>query len=372
MLKLSHKFLFISIFCCVLVLVVCLFAVGEDDGLTTFGSFKSSQFNGMWLWGSYMNRTNLGELKSHGINNIIVHEDVFTRNSPDDVVRWINEANGLGIKVHIWIQCFYKNGEWVKPVLENGSYNRTRFDEIIDKAVNYSKIGNVSGIHLDYLRYGGKAFNATGGYENACGAITQLITELKANVTSVNPDILLSAAVMPELESDTVYYNQTIPFGTYADAYYYGQNISVLGDYLDYLIPMVYKGNYKRDTSWIGATISNFVRYETKAKIIAGLQCYVSDDNLMPTSSRELAGDVDVALNNGAYGFCFFRYGLFNYIDNLNDTDNDSTSKNGLDSVNSIEDDSSGVEDNLISTGFPLIVLLLLFVGVFYGMRKCK
>ncbi|MDR2874184.1 MAG: hypothetical protein LBV42_05560 [Methanobrevibacter sp.] len=80
-----------------------------------------------------MNKTNLNELKSYGIDNILIHEDAFTRNSPDNVKKWIDEANGLDIKVHIWIQCFYKDENWLKPILENRSINRTRFDEIIDK-----------------------------------------------------------------------------------------------------------------------------------------------------------------------------------------------------------------------------------------------
>jgi hypothetical protein len=353
-----------------------LFATNGDSSTVGTNVLKSSQFNGMWLWGSYMNRTNLTELKLHGINNIIIHEDVFTRNSPDDVYNWINEANSLDIKIHIWIQCFYKNGSWVKPVLENGSYNRTRFDEIIDKAVNYSKIANVSGVHLDYLRYPGTAYRATGGYMNACNAISSLVSELKSNITSINSDIMLSAAVMPELENDTVYYNQTIPFGTYADAYYYGQNISALGTYLDYLIPMIYKGNYmskdfyKKYDSWIGATTSKFVQLSPKAKIISGLQGYVSDDDPTPLPPQELAGDVDIALSNGAYGFCIFRFGLFNYIDNLNNNTNNSSTYYS----NSVEDDFVLNEnsDNIISyrTGFPLLFLLLLLVCGFYSWKR--
>lgn len=249
---------------------------------------NSSQFNGMWLWGSYMNRTNLTELKLHRINNIIIHEDIFTRNSHDGALNWINESNSLNIKIHIWIQCFYKNGSWVKPVLENGGYNRTRFNEIIDKAVNYSKIANVSGIHLDYLRYPGTAYRATGGYMNACNAIAELTNQVNSKIKEINPNIISSAAIMPEYE-DAHYYNETMPNGTNADAYYYGQDISQLGNILDYIIPMVYKGNYNKNSSWIGHTTKWFVDNSPKAKIITGLQGYVSDDDPTPLSSEELS-----------------------------------------------------------------------------------
>jgi hypothetical protein len=346
-----------------------------NSGIEThnYGSLEDSQFNGMWLWGSHMNKTNLTELKLHGIDNIIIHEDAFTRNSPEDVVKWINEANSKGIKIHIWIQCFYKDGNWIKPVLENGSFNRTRFDEIIVKAVNYSKIANVTGIHLDYLRYGGKAFNATGGYENACDAISSLVSELKTNVTSINPNIILSAAVMPELENDTVYFDQNISsLGTYADEYYYGQNISSLGTYLDYLIPMIYKGNYNKDSSWIGTTTNKFTQFSPKAKIIAGLQAYVNDDDPTPLPPQELAFDANIALSNGAYGVCFFRFGLFNYIDDLyelNSTDDNTTQIQVENNPISEENLSNG--DNFTNkTGFPLIILLLLICGLFYGLKK--
>ncbi|MDR1722193.1 MAG: hypothetical protein LBR24_03995, partial [Methanobrevibacter sp.] len=107
-----------------------------------------------------------------------------------------------------------------------------------------------------------------------------------------------------------------------------------------------------------------------KAKIISGLQGYVSDDDPTPLPPQELAGDVDIALNNGAYGFCIFRFGLFNYIDNLdNNTNNSSTQYS-----NSVEDDFVLNEnsDNIISyrTGFPLLFLLLLLVCGFYSWKR--
>jgi len=394
----------LSSVCLLLLLCVfsvnCLFAVGED-GLTT-SSLNSPQFNGMWMWGSYMNRTNLTDIKAHGINNIIVHEDIFTRNSPDDALNWINEANSLDIKVHIWIQCFYKDGSWVKPVLENGSYNRTRFNEIIDKAVNYSKIANVSGIHLDYLRYPGTAYRATGGYMNACNAIAELTSEVNSRIKGINPNIISSAAIMPEYE-DVHYYNETMPDETNADAYYYGQDIGQLGNILDYIIPMVYKGNYNKDSSWIGYTTKWFVDNSPKAKIIIGLQGYVSDDDPTPLPSEELSNDAYIALNNGAYGICIFRYGLFNYINwdssnnnVINNTENSSSLANKNDSLNTqnyVEDsndsnnrDSSGIGANsdlsdmvhdsvsntfpISRTGFPLLFLLFLLICSFYSWNR--
>ncbi|MDR2544626.1 MAG: hypothetical protein LBD03_03625 [Methanobrevibacter sp.] len=348
-----------------LLLIVCIninscFATNEDSSTVGTNVLKSSQFNGMWLWGSYMNRTNLTELKLHGINNIIIHEDVFTRNSYDDVLKWINEANNEGIKVHIWIQCFYKDGSWVKPVLENGSYTQTRFNEIIDKAVNYSKIANVSGVHLDYLRYPGTAYRATGGYMNACNAIAELTSEVNSKIKEINPKIISSAAIMPEYE-DAHYYNETMPNGTNADAYYYGQDISQLGNILDYIIPMVYKGNYNKDSSWIGHTTKWFVDNSPKAKIITGLQGYVSDDDPTPLSSEELSNDANIALSNGAYGYCIFRFGLFNYIDNY--TNDPNTIVMNQYSNNIVEDDSISDENQeeimLNRTGIPLLSLLI-------------
>lgn len=67
---------------------------------------------------------------------------------------------------------------------------------------------------------------------------------------------------------------------------------------------------------------------------------------------------------------CVFRFGLFNYINNLNDNTNNSSTQNS----NNVKNDTVLDEnlDNIISyrTGFPLIFLLLLLICGFYYWKR--
>ena len=99
-----------------------------------------------------------------------------------------------------------------------------------------------------------------------------------------------------------------------AMTYYYAQDISTMGKYLDAIIPMVYKGNYNSGTSWIKWVTQTFAKQSKKAKIWTGLQSYYSDDNWNTLPANELLGDSRAAISGGADGIILFRYGLFSNI----------------------------------------------------------
>lgn len=112
--------------------------------------------------------------------------------------------------------------------------------------------------------------------------------------------MILSAAIMPE----STYYNK----------YYYGQDVNYLSQYLDVICPMVYKGNYKKSSSWIKSATNNIVKASSHAQIWTGLQTYKSDYNLAKLSKSDLSKDCKNALAGGASGIVLFRYGLTNFI----------------------------------------------------------
>ena len=161
----------------------------------------------------------------------------------------------------------------------------------------------IGGIHLDYLRYPGTAYKYK--YSNGVTgekAITKFASQAKSCVNKYNPNMLLSAAVMPE---------------TSINAYYYGQNIPKLGKYLDIISPMAYKGNYEASSSWISSTTNWFLKNSGNARIWTGLQTYHSDSNIKPISISELTTDSKAAINGGANGIALFRWGLtefFNFL----------------------------------------------------------
>ena len=250
---------------------------------------------GYWIRYSNMNDVNLFELASQGTAQLFLHEKSISTYGADKVLSWIKRANDCAIKIHIWMQCFYDGG-WITPVNSDGSYKYDLFNSIIDKAKYYSGLPGVSGVHLDYLRFPGTAFK----YSTGTGAISYLVKNIVSQVKAVNSKCIVSAAVMPEPSSMT---------------YFYGQDIPTISKYLDAILPMVYKGNYERTTSWVQSTTKWFVQNSYGAEIWTGLQAYKSDSDLNPLSFSELGGDAQAALNAGAKGVIMFRWGVTNFID---------------------------------------------------------
>ncbi|MDR0911891.1 MAG: hypothetical protein LBM96_04725 [Methanobrevibacter sp.] len=263
-------------------------------------SYNSLSKNAIWVFGSNMKKVDLKSLKSYNIGNIFLNYYAFEEYGESTVKKWIDTAKSYDIKVHIWIQVFYSNNKWINPVIDKntGEINQTYFNKVINKAKEYIYSSGADGIHMDYLRYPGTAFKTTGASE----AISEFTRQMNIAIKSINKNLILSATVMPETSSNDKYY---------------GQNISQMGKYLDFIIPMVYKGNYEKGTSWIKSTVSWFVRNSGGAKIITGIQTYQSDNKAIPLSIAELTNDCKVAIAGGSYGIALFRYGLVNLF-NLN------------------------------------------------------
>jgi hypothetical protein len=197
-------------------------------------------------------------------------------------------------------------------------------DNLTQRILSYTQIDGISGIHLDYIRYSGKAYNSTNGTQ----AITNLVAKISAAVKTANPSAILSAALMPETSSN---------------AYYYGQDYPALGKYLDVLVPMIYKGNYNGNTAWIASVTKYISSHSNGKEVWAGIMTYKSDANPVPLGVNELLNDTQTALNNGATGYALFRYGnvlnndFFDYSGNLtiNSTAPKSTSSEPAGNTNS-------------------------------------
>ena len=166
---------------------------------------------------------------------------------------------------------------------------------LLDKINNIVRNYNIDGIHLDYVRYSGVGNNAAYNHPNATTTITSFVKDVYNLVKSINSKTAVSAAVMPE--------------GT-RNAYYYGQDYSQLANYLDFLVPMIYKGNYGEDTAWIGTTTKYIVDHSGGKPVISGLQTYRSDNDMTEIPAAELKNDIQSAIDNGASGYALFRYGL--------------------------------------------------------------
>ncbi|WP_321421321.1 pseudomurein-binding repeat-containing protein [uncultured Methanobacterium sp.] len=239
----------------------------------------------LWLNVDDVNNVNVNELITAGITDVFVKANRITSPTYQTVLTTIiNKLQGTGIRIHAWITCFVDaNGNWVDP--KDSTVTDALVKTIADITTNY----DISGIHLDYVRYPGTAYEHSGGTE----AITSFVQRVYTTVKSIKTKVAVSAALMPE--------------GA-VNAYYYGQDYAQLSKYLDFLVPMIYEGNYKEDNEWITTTTAYIVSHSTKP-VVAGLQTYQSDDNVVALSAEEINQDIKSALAGGASGFALFRYG---------------------------------------------------------------
>ena len=255
---------------------------------------KQARNNGLWLLSTDMQSVNFDKLQKYGTKHIFLNEMALYRFGQGYVESWIKDAKAHGIKVHLWVQVFYKSGKWQNPV-KNGKINYDMINTKVKEVKSFAKIKGIGGIHFDYVRYPGNAYK----YNGAVKAVNLFVKKASNGIHNINKKIIVSAAVMPEPSSMKKYYAQDIP---------------TMSKYLDAIIPMVYKGNYHAGTKWIKSVTKAFVKQSKKAKIWTGLQTYKSDSNLKKLSAKELMKDADAAALGGAYGVIMFRYGLLNYI----------------------------------------------------------
>ncbi len=273
---------------------------GDNDYASSSGSAqitvsKKTTLNGYgyWLFGADMKNVDLSSLASKGTSDIFLNFYAVTKWGQAAVESWIATASSYGIRVHIWMQAFY-DGSWINPV-KNGSPNTAYFDQIISEAKKYAGIKGVAGIHFDYMRYPGTAYKTTGG----TAAISQFAKLAAQSLHALDSNLIVSCSVMPE---------------TTSNAYYYGQDFSAISSYMDVVVPMIYKGNYGKSTSWISTITKWFIDNTKGAQIWAGLQGYASDDNVVKLSLSEVTKDAQAAVTAKATGVVIFRWGQSNLV----------------------------------------------------------
>lgn len=261
--------------------------------------------NGIWLWSKYMNEVDLQELADKGIGNIILHEKSFEAHGVDSTMAFINAAEEKGILTHVWFQCFYKEGKWISPVDDdNVCYKQDYYDEVITRAEHYLDLG-VKAIHLDYIRFGGTAYKHDFLEQGitGTGAVTEFCRQISERLKAKNPDVILSAALMPEPDSE----------------YYYGQDPSQMGRYIDILMPMIYRhspsyskgGPDSARVEWARKVAEHFVAKGAPATVWAGTTTYRGDDGEVTAMDAEgIRSDCEDFTGTGVEGVVLFRYGI--------------------------------------------------------------
>ena len=238
---------------------------------------------------------NLKYLASKGTTDLFLHHLTVNDFGQSKVESWIKDANSLGMKVHFWIPVFKEeSGVWNYPIVD-GKPNILYINKMLFEIESCCNVKGISGIHLDYIRYPGNAYNYSGSVE----AINNFIKDAASVIHEANDNLIVSCAIFSNYE---------------ILKYKYGQDFSVISQYVDVVMPMIYKGNNNKDANWIKTTTKWFVENSRGAKIWAGLQTYNSDSDITPLSENEMLNDAKYAMMGGAAGLVLFRWGLVNYI----------------------------------------------------------
>ena len=300
------------------------------------------------------------------------YKNLLTRKNRDVLQETIDAGHKRGIRIHAWI-CVVEDESYksIHPDAGMWHYIRARDNNFItpwDEGYR-EYMGNVAkelaqydidGLHFDYIRYN---HNANGwsekDFENlaAMGANVERVKELvettwgyhgrkadsnyifsayknndpdaviiakyrRNNVKelakhiidsakSVNPNLIFSAATMPE--------------GAYENAYadlHYGQNYDDAAELYDYICPMAYSTNYGKADNWVVTLAKNSI--DKGNRVVMGIQVFDSVTSARIMAEMENIRDLmkDSKYGSGMLGTVFFRSGTFEYAKATYDTVN--------------------------------------------------
>ncbi len=203
-----------------------------------------------------------------------------------DYIRYNHVCNG-------WSEEDFANLEAMGANVENVKY-------LIRKTFYQNQLEETDTVDADYI------FNA---YRNGDADALLVAQYRRNNVTdfgmmirdtakAINPDIVISGAIMPE--------------GMYDEAFadlHYGQNYEDCAKLYDYVVPMAYSATYGYSPAKMAEMTKACV--EKGNKVVMGFQSYY------PTTSAQLQGDVEAVRGlmgtEGVLGICHFRHSQFSY-----------------------------------------------------------
>ncbi|HDM70199.1 MAG: hypothetical protein DRP30_01415 [Thermotoga sp.] len=129
--------------------------------------------------------------------------------------------------------------------------------------------------------------------------VRNFVKEIHDAVKSVKPDVILSAALMPEG-------GDTDPNANAFAMVHYGQRYSDFGEFCQFLIPMTYHLEFGKKAQWIIDVYKGTKEVvPPEVKILMGVQGY-------DISPIELQKAIYASRQAGADGFVVFRYGSLN------------------------------------------------------------
>lgn len=245
---------------------------------------------GVFIGISNYNNFDVRKLRNNGVTDVYVKTNRLTPPTYTTTLPVVlNRLRGTHIRVHAWITCFNNGVFFIDP---SDTTQRETMLYYVKKLTNY----NLDGISFDYIRYSGVAPNRAidkvpHGYLNINSWLDKAQDIIRTNMD----DCIISASVMPEM---------------YANKDLYGQDYQSMSEYLDWILPMTYVGDYKATPEWVGK-VTKFVHDRVNdCLVLPTLETYKSETNTTLKTRTELQIERDYALKNGADGYNLFKYGM--------------------------------------------------------------
>ena len=279
--------------------------LGRENKVFSLDDFHH---NAVWAWSSHVpsmsenDFASLKNLKNLGYDHILLNYVAFETADRRQTLAFLDKCDELGVNVHCWMQCFYKGG-WVSPVDDaNKCYREDLYADIRAHAKYYLETFGVKGLHLDYIRFGGTASKHDINAEvNSVGAVNRCCRELREITDSYDEGLVMSAALMPEPNTE----------------YAYGQNPAQMGKYIHILMPMEYRYSYGWSDARCKSLTDWFCDNSGGAQVWAGITTYTGNDSggVKGMDAESLRKDVDIFMDSKADGLVLFRYGLGTFPD---------------------------------------------------------
>ena len=300
------------------------------------------------------------------------YTDILTRNDRDVLQETIDAAHKRGIRVHAWI-CVVRDETYKANHPDAGIYQYIRgrdnkfitpynegYREYIGNVARELAEYDIDGLHLDYVRYNHNAngwseedferlasmganldrvkelVETTWGYNGRTedpnyifnayknndpdaiiiaqyrrNNIKELAQHIISEARAVNPNLIFSAAIMPEGAYDSA-----------TSELHYGQSYDDAAKLYDYICPMAYSGTYGKTDDWVATVAKNSINKGNR--VVMGIQAFddVTSAHIMAEveNIRELTKDP--TYKDSMLGVVFFRSGTFEYAKATYDTEN--------------------------------------------------
>ncbi|MBQ8407849.1 MAG: family 10 glycosylhydrolase [Clostridia bacterium] len=315
------------------------------------------------------------------------YKDALSRTNRDVLQEAIDAAHPLGIRVHAWI-CNVQDSYYKAQHNEAGLYHYIRgydndyiclydegYQEYMMNIAAELAAYDIDGLHFDYVRYNhlangwsdedfsalaqmganidrvqelvettfgyyGRTANSNyifNAYKNGDPDALIIAEYRKNNVRdyakavidaakAVNPNLIISAATMPE--------------GAYDEAFallHYGQSYKDAAALYDYICPMAYSTTYGKNDSWVATLAKQSI--DMGNKVVMGLQAYDKATSArMMTEIQSLRTLMsDKKYGNSVLGAVIFRTGTVDYAKLTYDTQQKTIAVKVFDTGNNLQ-----------------------------------